>query len=333
MKRMAFAVAVLAGTLPLYARHSHQWRQAIGEPVLLKVVELPDGAAVAARLIEQVRAGSAAQIRGGVGTSAIMNNSSTRSVVIPAAGSVRGGGGTFFRSDITLANWNVTAQDVAVVWMPNGGASTTFRTTFPGDRPPFTVQDFVGTLLNRDGLGSLFFIPITSAGAVDPNGAIDAYSRIWTPQPNATGTVSQPFSGVDPNHLRGEYEAFVLGLRQDSAYRTNFGIVNLHNTQLNFLVTVFPESSSAGTQLTEVHVTIPAMSMIQQALPAGAYTTPINLLVEVDENVPGSNQVWTAYASSTDNITGDGWVSIAGKDWDDESLDSLTQPSRPRKNH
>jgi len=73
--------------------------------------------------------------------------------------------------------------------------------------------------------------------------------------------------------------------------------------------------------------------MIQQALPAGAYTTPINLLVEVDENVPGSNQVWTAYASSTDNITGDGWVSIAGKDWDDESLDSLTQPSRPRKNH
>jgi hypothetical protein len=331
MKRIAFAVAVLAGALPLYARHSHQWRQAVVEPVSLKVVELPDGAAVATRLSEQVRAGSA-QIRSGVGTSAIMNNSSTRSVIIPAAGSVRGGGGTFFRSDITLVNWNQTAQDVAVVWMPNGGASTTFRTTFPGDRPPFTVQDFVGTLLNRDGLGSLFFIPITSAGAVDPNGAIDAYSRIWTPQPNATGTVSQPFPGVDPNHLKGEYEAFVLGLRQDSAYRTNFGIVNLYNTQLNFLVTVFPESAAPGA-LTEVHVTIPAMSMIQQALPAGAYATPINLLVEVDQNVSGSNQVWTAYASSTDNITGDGWVSIAGKDWDDESLDSAAFPSLPRKDH
>jgi hypothetical protein len=320
MRRIAIGIAILFVALPIFAgrKRSALWRVG-GSPVILTAVELSKDPAFAGQLMNQVRAAH---------PTAVINNSSSRSFVIPAAGSVRGAGNTFFRSDITLANWNETPQDVAVLWLPNGGTAITYATTFPGDRPPFTIQDFVGTVLNQSGLGALVFLPITSAGAFDPNGAIDGFSRIWTPQPNVAGTVSQPFTGVDPNHLKGEYEAFILGLRQDASYRTNFGIVNLFNTPLKFVMTVFPESAPAGTQLAEVSVTIPAMSMVQQGLGSGPYSTPVNLAVNVDEDVPNDDQIWTAYASSTDNITGDGWVSIATKDLGDEDLDSLAHKKK-----
>ena len=122
-----------------------------------------------------------------------------------------------------------------------------------------------------------------------------------------------------------------MGLRQDTAFRTNFGIVNLYTTSLKFVVTVFPESAPPGTQLAEVSVTVPSFSMVQQGLGSGPYSTPINVDVSVDENVPNNNQIWTAYASSTDNITGDGWVSIATKPFGDEELRSLAR--RNGSNH
>jgi len=34
-------------------------------------------------------------------------------------------------------------------------------------------------------------------------------------------------------------------------------------------------------------------------------------------------QSWAAYASSTDNTTGDGWVSIAARDYGDDELDFI----------
>jgi len=315
MRGIAVGVAVLFVALPIFAgpKRSARWR-ADRSAVTLTAVEISRDPAFAAQLMNQVRAAHPA---------AVINNSSSRSFVIPAAGSVHGAGNTFFRSDITLVNWNATPQDVAVMWLPSGGTAITYRTTFPGDRPPFTSQDFVGTVLNQSGLGALVFLPITSTGAADPNGAIDGFSRIWTPQPNVAGTVSQPFNAVDPNHLKGQYEAFILGLRQDASYRTNFGIVNLYSTPLKFVMTVFPESAPPGTQLAEFSLTIPAMSMVQQGLGSGPYSSPVNLAVNVDEDVPNHAQIWTAYASSTDNITGDGWVSIATKDFADEDLDSL----------
>lgn len=335
MKKSGVVVLALLFAVPIYARNPRirPHRADFADPVVLNAEPVPDGVNLALRVVAQLHA-SRQQKRPGVGAQAITYNGSARAVLIPAAGSVRGGGGTFFRSDITFVNWNVADQRTLVLWLQNGASGPqTFSTTIPGDRPPFTVNDFVGTTLHLSGLGALLFVPVNAAGNPDPDAAIDIYSRIWTPQPNATGTVSQPFPGVDPDNLTGDYEAFILGLRQDSAYRTNFGIVNLNNYQLKFLVTVFPESAAPGTQLQEIAVTLPPLTMTQQPLsPSTLYATGVNLLVEVDETVPGNNQSWASYASSTDNITGDGWVSIAGHDYDDESLDDhhLSRGVTPR---
>jgi hypothetical protein len=46
----------------------------------------------------------------------------------------------------------------------------------------------------------------------------------------------------------------------------------------------------------------------------------VNLIVSVDSDIDASKLIWSTYASSTDNVTGDGWVSIGAKDLDDEDL-------------
>ena len=39
----------------------------------------------------------------------------------------------------------------------------------------------------------------------------------------------------------------------------------------------------------------------------------ITLGIRVIGNVPDDKKIWTAYASSTDNTTGDSWVSTASR--------------------
>ncbi len=288
----------------------------------VEVKKVDRSAAWVKRLLRQARE---ANERGGVSASAVIVNRSARQLVIPSAGSVRGANGTFYRSDITFVNYNDADQDVAAVWFPNGADPDAFEVAFvtiPGSTPPFTFEDFVGEGLGLSGLGSLVFLPFANDD-FDPNAAIDIYSRIWSPQPNAAGIVSFPFPAVDLNHLQGEYEAIILGLRQDAGHRTNYGIVNLsEEDDLVFRVWVYTEDALVA----EVDVVeIPAGSMIQRSLPAGEHGN-FSLLVSVDTDVPGDTHAWTAYATSNNNISNDGWVSIAAQAWDDDDLDTASLP-------
>ena len=214
MRKLALVFLALVIAAPMEARKTRRMAQRMpaAEPMVLTAEPVADPAA-AEHLMSRLREATATK-KGRVAAQSILFNSSGRAVLLPAAGSVRGANGTFFRSDVTFANYNDTPQPVAVIWMANGAAAETFTMTVPGDRPPFTINDFVGTTLQRTGLGALFFIPLDAAGLPDiESSALDVFSRIWTPQPNATGTVSQPFPGVDPDLLTGEYEAILLGLR------------------------------------------------------------------------------------------------------------------------
>jgi hypothetical protein len=270
------------------------------------------------RLLAQLR-----EPAGAVRPAAIVNNRSSRVVVIPAAGNAAGSNGTFFRSDVTLVNLNDTDQEVVILWLPNGnpGGLVEFEGMIESGAP-FTYIDFVGATLKLTGVGSLLFLPITAQGELDPNGAIDAYSRIWSPAPNgAQGTFSQPFPSVDLFHLDAEYEALLLGLRQDAGFRTNYGIVNLSDFDLPMRVTVF---NNDGVVVNEFQVTVRSAEMILRALPAGNYGN-ISILVNITADIPGDEFQWTTFASSTDNFNGDGWVSIGSKPYDDDDIDTEEQ--------
>jgi hypothetical protein len=59
--------------------------------------------------------------------------------------------------------------------------------------------------------------------------------------------------------------------------------------------------------------------MIQQGIPAGAHGQ-LSLSFEVT-STQEEEFTWIAYGTSSDNITGDGWVSIVANPWDDARLD------------
>lgn len=247
---------------------------------------------------------------GAVHSQALGDNRSARYFVIPAAGSVSGANGTFFRSDVTLINYGSTAEDVVAIFWPNGQStppaiSAGVKVTLQSAQA-VTYTDFVATVLGKSGLGAILFFGVKN-NALDPNAAIDGLSRIYTKQPGSEGTVSQEFPPVDLFNLFVADQSVSLGLRQDSGFRTNFGIVNADPVQHVVRVRGIGEKMTAETT-----VTVPAYGMVQSSIPAGDYGA-VTVVFDITDS-GGASVNWVAYASSTDNITGDGWVSVASAD-------------------
>lgn len=313
MKHVITLLAAFLLAVPASAANARKPQLKAVKASSLTVHRIADARTHALRVLRQSRT----TVREGIGTDAISGNRSARALVIPAAGNVPGASGTHFRSDITFANWNNRVQNLGVMWLPNGAPNDIelFTVELPANTV-ITGENFVGDALDLEGLGALVLLPLTPDDDFDENGAIDAYSRIWTPQPNASGTVSQPFPAVDPSFLTDEMEGVVLGLRQDAQFRTNFGIVNISDQPLTFQVAAMTEDVAAPPVRI---VTVQPLSMIQQGMQAGSFgQLSLNFTIT---STPSPDFTWISYASSTDNTTGDGWVSIAANRWDDTELE------------
>jgi len=321
MKKSALLLTTLLIALPLFARtplsarmKSITWRAPETQSV---------PADVAAHVYAQWRDYVAARHVAGSGTvhtSAVTDSRSSRVIVIPAAGSLVGGGGAlFFRSDVTLVNYEAAARDVIAMWWAAGttnvlsasGSNVVRLTLQPSTFN--TYPDFVANTLKQSGLGSIVIIPVTGT-AFTFDAGIDGFSRIFTKQPGSNGTVSQEFPGVDPDYFSMFDEGVSMGLRQDTDYRTNWGIVNIDSVSHAFHITFMGENNQSAT----LNVTVPAYGMIQQPAPTGTFGA-LNILFSGTDVTTFSSFI--AYASSTDNITGDGWVSIASADYSSDSLD------------
>lgn len=225
------------------------------------------------------------------------------SLLIPAAGNLRGANGTYFRSDVTLIHYGSGPQKIAVGWMPaNSGNCDAEVAEITLDQGWVHFDDFVGQTLGKSGLGALFFMPIDAAGELDESVQIDGFSRIWTPMPNAPpGTGSQQLSTVGADELFSNTHVYLFGLRQDAAFRTNIGIVNLDVTPHTWDAEYFPGS---GTRPPDGSITVPPCSLWQGPIPAGNFGPLLVHLLPKE----GGDRFWTAYGSSTDNSSGDGWI-------------------------
>jgi hypothetical protein len=219
-------------------------------------------------------------------------------ILIPVAGSTAGANGTFFRSDITLINFGNVPQQVHLQWLPQaGGAGTSVDVTIPA-LTGMSSEDFVTQFIGVSGLGSILVSGETAPLVFDPNAKLYATSRIWTPQPGTGGNTSQSLDVVQPGTTMIS-RAAIFGLRRDSRYRANVGIVNLDSSAtVTFGVTVSPNGDT-------YNVTVPPMSMQQVSL---ALSTATISQITI---ATASPSVWLAYGSSVDNITGDGWSELA----------------------
>jgi len=230
-------------------------------------------------------------------------------ILIPAAISADGANGTEFRSDIRITNQRDVAQTVLLSWLAQdaepGPAFVTMVEIEPGQT--LASDDFVMNVMQRSGLGAILVQGLDDQGQVDPDARLHATSRVWTPQPDTEGTSSQTFSPIPLRDIVSE-NLFIIGQRRNLQYRTNVGIVNLDGGPHTFVVTVSGETPTLVPE--EYHVTVPANALVQFPI-EGAPQEQLRIDVH-EEIVEGGPRLtlWTAYASSVDNITGDGWTTV-----------------------
>jgi len=290
-------------------------RTSIGAGLLFVVVISPlfgseSDAALRDRLDRET-----AQAQSRIAPNAIASSGSHYWLLIGAAGSVAGSFGTHFQSDMMISNHRSVPQVVAITWCAQAQSCLNgfelLDVTIPANSA-INMPDIVGAYLGKSGLGALDLRARTSAGgSLDTAAKIDATSRIWTPMANSVGTIfaggtsSQSFPSANVQALlSGSPNGTILGLRQDANFRTNIGIynddrVNAHTFTIRIIGT------SGQTTFT---MTVPAFAMVQQAVPAGSYGN-IGAVITPDSSALG----WSAYGSSNDNISGDGWVQLASQ--------------------
>ncbi len=232
--------------------------------------------------------------------------SSALQILIPAAGSLPGANGTFFRSDLTLLNYRISQQRVQLQWLPQNTPGSTVAPVIINlaGQSGLSSEDFVATVMNQTGLGAILITGITAAGTTDAGAQLVATSRIWTPQPNAaSGTTSQQFNGMNTEDINS-HTLSIIGQRRDSRFRTNVGVVNLSQTMQSFRIDT---QTSNGVESQTMDV--PAFSLNQTSLQGASSTLPLQILVTcVTSGSPTNNFI--AYGSSVDNVTGDAWSSL-----------------------
>ena len=233
----------------------------------------------------------------------VATRSSAPQQLIPAAGSVQGIGGTFFRSDITIINYRPADQRIRLQWLPQDGIGTAPTDITISASSGIASEDFVTNVMQRSGLGAILMTGIDFTGAPDPSAQLVATSRIWTNQTGSSGTVSQSLPSIATSDISST-NVVILGARRDLRYRTNVGIVNLSSATQTFQFAVL------GSFGTEVHqVDVAAMSMVLLGVPGAASTTPLQIQVQ-NSGTPIPSTAFVAYASSVDNTTGDAWTTL-----------------------
>jgi hypothetical protein len=221
-------------------------------------------------------------------------------LVIPAAGSLAGANGTYFRSEINLINYTNRTQRVQLQWLPQGFPPEAFPTVTISINPMSGIssEDFVPDLLHvSSGLGAILVTGVTANDNMDATARLYASDRIWTNQPGSSGTVSQTFNVMLTLDLTGSSSVSIIGLRRDSQYRLNIGIVNLASTPQKFQV-----ATNGGDTAS---LTVPGLSSQQFVLPGSTPNLQVIVSNVTDSATRSPN--WVAFGSSVDNVTGDSW--------------------------
>ncbi|MBW3563738.1 MAG: hypothetical protein KY459_03335 [Acidobacteria bacterium] len=246
--------------------------------------------------------------RGELRPNAVLDDRWSWIFAIPLAGNTPGSRGTYFRSDVTFSNQNFErSQFFRVFFFPQGMDNTAaqgFLLDLRGGEI-FTARDFIGDFLGITGIGTLLVHGVDENGNIDQLAALDGYSRVWTPQrDDPTATASAQFNAVDVNLLANLPGAVAIGLRNDPEFRTNVGIVNLSSRSETWDVTVIGE----GGAFTLLEITVPPQSVKH----VGVGDIDLgNTFVEFQVRGDPTGLQWLAYGTTNDNISGDGWVSLA----------------------
>jgi hypothetical protein len=227
---------------------------------------------------------------------------SAQQYLLPAAGNTAGANGTHFRSDVAIWNFREDDQRIVMRWLPQGNSGVGLPTVeiTIGAFSGIQDEDFVGNVLHQQGLGAIFFQAVRDDGTLDSNARLTIQSRIWTPQPETRGYASQSFDAIRITQIAGQNRV-ITNQRSNFRYRLNVGIVNLDPNSAHTWQIV---SDNATTP-----ITVPPFSMHQVSIPRFDNDNTLPLIRIIGNG--GGQTTWVGYGSSVDNVSGDGWTSLA----------------------
>lgn len=261
--------------------------------------------------------------------------------LIPVVAKNRGQVGTDWVSDVAISNLSSTPYTVIQFYFFKENTDNQFSSA------PRALQNCPpgGTLLLADVVGSLFpqvgtntkgvlLVTATDASGMDPEPWLAITSRTYNnADPNRTyGQTVPSVSSAVGYMVWGAGKAVLSGVRQDSRFRTNIGVVNLSSVispnppRLKVKLRIFGPN---GAPVREVSQTVEALSLRQWGLPElGVSSLPTGRVeVSVDpadpsyvrcqtrSDVKDPGALFLAYFSKVDNTTGDAEFSFGQVDW------------------
>jgi hypothetical protein len=231
-------------------------------------------------------------------------------LLYPIAINAPGKNGTFYKTDYFVINERPFDQDVLIGFLPAGvsAAGTSAQRFMLRASTAYAITDFLGTgtgRLNKSGVGSLLLTAVMSGtNTIDTGGLVFGASAIWTNQPGSTGTTSFYSPAVSPGIVHGSSSALAAGIRQNTNFRSNFGVVNLDI----FSAHTFTVDVLGGGSPARVMVTVPPLSMQYAAVPDITPSDTGYIVLKFTPTI-GFDFQWNSFGTTADNITGDARLS------------------------
>jgi hypothetical protein len=222
--------------------------------------------------------------------------------IFPVVGSLAGGNGTYYRSETTLVNNRFVSQTVEMFYFAQGIANCTRPSrlvTLPANSWT-AYDDILQDVFGETGIGSLIVQAVDRNGNYDPNGNIDGTSRIWTPSPFSSGTLSQTFGAASFDQSNGVTPLSAYGLRDGGGFHTNLGVLNYANQPRTFTAVINGINGQSSFDFS-----VESCSFEQFRIPDGNFDI-MQLQVSAHDNLGQ----WYGYGSSVDEVTANNWSSV-----------------------
>lgn len=210
---------------------------------------------------------------------------------IAGVGSVTGVDGLPFRSSLSLSNKGSAAATVTIAFTPRRGSTPTTTKQ---------VQIAAGQSLFLADLMSELAVTAEAAGAIAIESDNPVVATARTYGVTSRIPVAQLIPSFGSDGLIGDRAATLTGLAEDTAFRTNFGAVNVSATPVELTITAF---NTDGVQLGTTHYTIGAHqdTFAPRILSALGLSGRSKVQLRVTSSVAGAVYAW---ASIVDNASG-----------------------------
>jgi hypothetical protein len=221
----------------------------------------------------------------------------TYSIFIPSSAHAAGANGSFYTTDVIVANPGTKAATFTMTFLGHDQDGTS------GPSRMFSLGAGQSTTF-ADVLGSLFSVT-NGYGAIKITSTYDGlFSIAQTSTPGFGGTFGQSVPAEDGGfYAVGMTPATIAGVREDTSFRTNLIVCNMTRAPLDVDVALVgaDAASLASKRYTLQPLGMTQVSRVVRDLGVAANTSGVRL----DLSTPTANGEFAAYASLIDNVTND----------------------------